>query len=455
MTPISPTPLRRTALRLLGAGGAAAAALVTALAPVLPAEAEQAPALAPGDSGKPEAGARIAYVDWCGQGAIGQVDTSGGAGSITTAHWDADPDDVATERHFPAGPDDAYSSVVYDSGRLTATAGVTGVRFTPDCRRGDSASAALPVAEAFDREALLVLESATSTAWWSAASGPDARISVRGLKVLGQPADVSDGDYSSTFTADSGDGTVTVAVSAERGVSRPAESATPPSQDSRPRHAAAWLSVRFEVARIDAEGDPVSAFDYGVRFVGAAVHVPSGGVPATEPPPGSGTASPEPGQAPHADDEPHATADSGGVPDGASPTAAPPGGGGAAPSTDPGSMAGAATGSPSEPPEAPGGDATDAPTQRDPAPGPTVAPPTAPGDESSADPVEGADQDDASGGRLPVAGGALAGLVATGLAALGGGGTAIYLGRGRKTGFDGDAGRGHRASRKGPGGDWS
>ncbi|GAA4946152.1 hypothetical protein GCM10023224_31900 [Streptomonospora halophila] len=430
---------------------------MTVLAPGLPAAAEQAPPLAPGGAGRPEAGARIAYVDWCGQGAIGEVGTSGGAGSITSAHWGADPADVATDRHFPAEPDDAYSSVVYDSGRLTAAAGVTGVRFTPDCRP-DTASAALPVAEAFGREALLVLESATSTAWWSAASGPDARISVRGLKILGQSADVSDGDYSKTFTAESGDGTITVAVSAERGVSRPAVPATPPSQDSRANRAAAWLSVRFEVARIDAEGDPVSAFDYGVRFVGAAVHVPAGGVPATEPPPDSAAPSPEPGGAPAADDGPPATTGSGDGPDGPSPSAAPSGGAEAAPRADPGSMAGSATGPPTASPDptgSPGGDETEAPTQRDPAPGPTVEPPTAPGDETSADPGAGADQDDASGGRLPVAGGALAGLVATGLAALGGGGTAIYLGRGRKTGFDGDAGGGHRTSRKGSGDAWA
>ncbi|MFD0804161.1 hypothetical protein ACFQZU_22990, partial [Streptomonospora algeriensis] len=233
----------------------------------------------------PEAGARIAFVDWCGRGGIGQTGTDSGAGYHSSADWSGDPGEVAGDRHFPAEPDDAYSSVVYESGRLTATAGVAGVRFTPQCRiDGSGSSAPASLTEAFGRDALLVLDSASSTAWWSAASGPSAQVTVRGLEILGRPADISDGDYTGTFTADSADGEITVAVKAERSVSEPERTGQQPRGGPGARRAEAFLSVRFEVARVDADGEPVSEFDYGVEFAGAAVHVPAGGVPGTEEP---------------------------------------------------------------------------------------------------------------------------------------------------------------------------
>nr|WP_255430131.1 hypothetical protein [Streptomonospora sp. PA3] len=443
-----------------------------ALSAVLPASADPVPPLATGASGEPEAAARIAFVDWCGRGAIGAAGAAGNAQTSSGADWSADPRHVSTGRHFPEEPADAYSSVVHESGRLTAAAGIAGVRFSPDCRTAPGVSLPVPVAEAFGRDHLLALDSAASTAWWSAASGPSAQITVKGLTVLGRPADVSDGAYTGTFTAASADGTVSVTVRAERGVARPAQSADAPYRTAKPLRAAAWLSVRFEVVRLDADGEQIGAFDYAVEFAGAAVHVPAGGVPANDAPSGGATAAPDP-RATHESPGPGATADPGpgtvgdpgaaagsaGGSVGAPPSDGPAGGGSPAATAPPGDPAGDSTAETARPPGDGGGasaDAGEAPTQQEPAPGPTVAAPTDPEHAPSVEPGEDADpaSGEPAGGRLPVAGSALIGLVATGLAALGGGGTAIYLGRGRKSGFDGDDVGPHR-SRGSAHRDWS
>ncbi|QBI55318.1 hypothetical protein [Streptomonospora litoralis] len=507
MTPTSPTPRRRLAGRLLGAGGAAAAAAAAiTLSAVLPAFADQGPPPAPESAGQPAASARIAFVDWCGRGAIGEIGTAGsGAAFRGDAEWSDDPEGVAAGRHFAADPADAYSSVVREGARLTAAAGITDVRFTPECRSAAGASPAVPVAEAFGRDALLVLDSAASTAWWSATSGPQAQITVNGLKILGQPADVSDGDYTNTFTADSGEGAITVAVSAQRRVSEPSGTLLPqaaprppatsrpqvtpgqattgqptpgqpttpgPSATSRPpaspqaqatpgppatsrphaestaARAAAWLSVRFEVARVDAEGKPISGFDYAIEFVGAAVHVPVDGTAGGEATPRDDRSPSEPGATP-ADPGDSTAGSIGGGPGDPAGSGGGPTQGAAAPSDRPTGTEADQNGAwsadppatpPAETPDDDGqGPADEAPTQSDPAPGPTVAAPTDPEHAPSVEPGGGADPAGApDDGRLPVAGSALVGLVVTGLAALGGGGTAIYLGRGRKSGFDGD-----------------
>lgn len=441
MTPNSPTPRRRQAGRLLSAGGAAAAAAALALSGVIPAAAApsaSAPPMASGEKGVPEASARIAFVDWCSRGAVGQTGAEDGAGHDDSAGWRDAPGEVAGDRHFPAEPEDAYSSVVYDSGRLTAAAGVTGIRFTPDCRIDDSAlSTPTSVTDAFGREALLVLDSAASTAWWSAASGPSAQITVRGLEILGRSADVSDGDYTGTFTADSGDGKITVAVEAERHVSKPGKSGQPPSGGpSGDQRAEAFLSVRFEVDRVDAEGKPVSEFDYGVEFAGTAVHIPAGGVPGTQAPgPETETASPEPEATFVAPEPPGPLNESADAPEDTRPTTRSSGEEDPETTLRPDDPQGAAT---TDPTASPSGDAATEPTQQESASGPTVAAPTDPEHAPSVGPGGADPGGEPTGGRLPVAGSALIGLVATGLAALGGGGTAIYLGRGRKSGFDGD-----------------
>ncbi|GAB3453376.1 hypothetical protein GCM10027570_32520 [Streptomonospora sediminis] len=450
--------------------------------------AASAPPLASAGAGTgPEASARIAYVDWCDQGAIGGITTSGsGAEDIAAADWSTDPRGLGGSRHFADSPDHAFSSVVRKDSRLTAVSGVSDVRFNPDCRAVPGASPGTPVAAAFGRGALLTLDSASSSAWWSADSGPQAKTTVRGLEILGRPADVSDGDYARTFTADSGTGKVAVAVTAEQGVSR--FTASEHAADSAGLRAAAGLSVRFEVARIDAEGNPVSGFEYSVEFAGAAVRVPDTSGPLAEDP--RATATPTPPPTPTPIPTPSSSTAETGAPESAGPTesaeptgpadpgnsagsgrpdqpdqsgrpdqsAGPGGSGGSADPLPTDTPTGAGTGSAAgdsrdRPPGAAAVDGTssataDAPTQQDPAPGPTVAAPTDPEHAPSVDPGgTGQDPADSSGiGRLPVAGGALAGLVATGLAALGGGGTAIYLGRGRKSGLDRDD-IGHKSTR--------
>ncbi|GAA4909930.1 hypothetical protein [Streptomonospora salina] len=456
MTPDPPIPRRRQAGRLLIAGGAAAAAAALALTGGLPASAGSAASTGPAASAAPTesgqehptgASARIAYVDSCGRGAIGRVGTGDGAVGDTAADWSEDPSGVAGDVHFAAEPDNAYSSVIYDGGRLTAAAGVAGVRFTPDCRADGPVPSARPrVTDAFGRDSLLELDSASSTAWWSAASGSGARITVRGLEILGRTADVSDGDYTGTFTADSGDGQVTVSVTARRRVDAPEEGGPPPASGGPPppERAGASLSVRFEVARVDADGDPVSEFHYGVEFAGTAVRIPAGGVPET-PGPGAATAAPDPGPtvaSPASPASPGVPEETGDAPEDPPPAARSDDAEDPEPTSRPGTAAGA-TRSAEPPPGARG--ASGDPAPRESATGPTVAAPTVPEHAPSVDPGSGGTNP--AGGRLPVAGSALIGLVATGLAALGGGGTAIYLGRGRKSGFDGDDVAGSRAPR--------
>lgn len=102
---------------------------------------------------------------------------------------------------------------------------------------------------------------------------------------------------------------------------------------------------------------------------------------------------------------------------------------------------------PTAPPtDEPTDEPTDTPTDE-----PTDTPTDAPTEEPTDEPTEGetpkepgeevpADEKPQAGGGLPVTGAALAGLVAAGVAAIGGGGAAVYFGRKRRPGAESDEG---------------
>lgn len=431
VTSNSPIRSRRgIAGRLLGAAGVAGALAFSA---ILPAAADPIAPFLPGDPDHPSATARIASVEWCRTGSVGEIGTGPADGSVT-ADWSADPDHVATVRHFSHRPASAYSSVSRDGDRLTAKAGITDVSFAPDCkpagRGGDPLG--IPLSTAFGGAALVALDSAASSAWWTPSGGLGADIAVEGLEILGAPADLADGRHTDTLTTDLGRGTLSVRVSAERREREPDGSA---GRGDGPGTASAWLSLRFEVARLDADGTRVDGFDYGVEFTGVSVHTtdtdPSTTGDSPEPP-ATGATGPDP------TGPPGGSGGSGHQDGPADPTAPGADDSPAATGPDPGTAEPDTTGDRPAGEESGGGGGGSVPAD-DPVPRPTVSAPIPDSDEiptgpagSSGPPVTSPD------GRLPVAGSALAGLIATGLAALGGGGAALYLGRSRKSGLDDD-----------------
>ncbi|MDA0564970.1 hypothetical protein LG943_11655 [Streptomonospora sp. S1-112] len=434
MTSNSPIRSRRgTAGRLLGAAGVAGALAFSA---ILPAAADPITPFLPGDPDHPSATARIAAVEWCRSGAVGEIGTGPADGSVT-ADWSADPDHVATVRHFSHRPASAYSTVTRDGDRLTAAAGITDVSFAPDCkpagRGGDPLG--VPLSTAFGGAALVALDSAASSAWWTPSGGLGADIAVEGLEILGAPADLADGRHTDTFTTDLGRGTLSVRVSAERREREPGSG----GRGDGPGTASAWLSLRFEVDRLNADGARIDGFDYGVDFTGVSVHTPdtdpstAGDTPE---PPTTGATGPEPTGPPGGG----SGGSGGGQQDGSADPASPA-------TDDSPADTGPDPGTP-EPDIAPdrsggeeqsGGGSGSVPAD-DPVPRPTVSAPVPDLDDiptGSTDPAGGPPVTSPDG-RLPVAGSALAGLIATGLAALGGGGAALYLGRSRKSGLDDD-----------------
>jgi hypothetical protein len=350
---------------------AGACAVAGALAVAVPAAADPT---APGTGGAHVATGRIAAVEWCGHGVVGDVDTDR-AGHADTATWGDDHQGVGGAEHFTAPPAAADAAAERSDTALRSTAAVSGLRFDPSC--APVAEPGGTVADAFGADDLVTLDAAASTAEWTAGSGAEAEITVEGLRVLGQDADLADGSYEATFSRplDNG-GTAVLEVSVEQHAAALTEGA------AHATTATAGLALRFEAAEVDAQGRRTGTTEYRLDLASAGVH--SSG-PAASP----GTT-----LTPDADrSEPAEPSPSDAAPSPSSPPATPD----PAPSPSP-----SAAGTPTEGTWTPG-----------------TAPPR-------------------PDGSLPVAGSALFGLVGAGLAAVGGGAAAIYLGRSRKSGFDGD-----------------
>ncbi|WP_026120499.1 hypothetical protein [Nocardiopsis potens] len=422
MTPSSPTRFRpiARALAAIGCAGALAAAA--------PAAADAAGSASPGAGAEHAATARIAAVEWCGMGTIGEVETGYGGGPAV-AHWDGADDGAGGDQHFRSAPERAYSRVSADGAALSARASITDARLDPSCALLPAADGEPDrrLAEAFGAEDLAAVEAVESRARWTEERGATADLEVRGLEVLGEPVDLEaagDGAVERTFTADGPAGPVRVDLTArasEHGLSEGGETAT-----------AAWagLTLQFDVtaaggAEEGAEEEAAADVSgtYRVDLAGAGVH---GGRVLTEPsPPEEGGTdpsprpSPGPERAPRTEPSPEETGggDRGGERPGEEPGTEGPGGTGDRP-TEPGGGAGS-TG------PGPGGGASPSPS----------AEPQSPSGESGADGL--ALDPDAStgggGGRLPVTGQALIGMAATGLASLAAGAAALYLGRSRSS----------------------
>ncbi|MFW5416998.1 hypothetical protein J0910_10310 [Nocardiopsis sp. CNT-189] len=419
MTPSSPTRFRPI-VRALAAIGCAGA-----LASAAPAAADAAGSASPGAGAEHAATARIAAVEWCGMGTIGEVETDHGGGPAA-AHWDGANDGAEGDRHFRSAPERAYSRVSADGAALNARASITDAHLDPACALLPAAGGGEPaqrLAEAFGAEDLASVEAVESRARWTEERGAAADLEVRGLEVLGEPIDLEaaeGGAVERTFTAEGPAGPVRVDLTArasEHGLPEGGETAT-----------AAWagLTLQFDVAAAggaeQGEAADVSG-TYRVDLAGTGVH---GGRVLTEPSPpedgGGGTEpsprpAPGPEHAPRTEPSPEETGggDRGGERPGEEPGTEGPGGTGDR-STEPGGGTGS-TG--------PGGGASPSPSS-----GPQ-SPTGTPGTDGLAlDP-------DAStgggGGRLPVTGQALIGMAATGLASLAAGAAALYLGRSRSS----------------------
>ncbi|MFC3999182.1 hypothetical protein ACFOVU_24905 [Nocardiopsis sediminis] len=379
MIPSSPTRFRPSTppRRIISGAAAGLAAAALASAPFAAAPAVADPA-APG-SGPHSATARMATVEWCAQGPIGDADTDRD-GAESTASWSDDPDGAASGRHFPDGPPAGYGVAERGDSSLWAASAVRDLRFDPAC----SAAAAEggTVADAFGAEHLVALDSAESTASWTREEGAEAELAVRGLSILGEPADLGDGAYEETFTRSLDDGTtVLLAVTAQQYAEADAADPGASAPVGAGSAADAWLGITFQVTEVAPEDGTTQYAEYRLDLAAAGVRT---------------SGADEPGPTPSG--EPHA----------ASPT--PPESDSAEPS----------------PPESTGPTPTPSPV-----PSPSVSAPPPAGWAPSEVPQS-------RDGSLPVAGSALVGLVGAGIAALAGGATAIYLGRARKSGFDGD-----------------
>ncbi|MBB6172809.1 hypothetical protein HNR23_002869 [Nocardiopsis mwathae] len=443
MTASSPTPHRR----LIAVGSAITAAGALTLAGALPALAASAFSPIGADpAGAHYAAARIAAVEWCVQGVIGDVDTDR-AGGDDTADWSRDADRIGAAPHFRIPPGTAHSAVTRAEDGLTAVAAVTDLRFTPDCGPfavpDDSGGEHVPTA--FQDTDTVAVGYAEASASWSQEEGARARIAVEGLEILGEPVDLGEGPYRDGFTEEGDDGdSVRVEVTAERYVTEVDEGVphgSGPGAAAAPGTANAWLAIRFDVAWLDRDGEPTDTVAYRLDLAQAGVH---SAAPPTGPADGGATR----GGGSHTPAGEDAGSTGGGGATGASeppvfsgnPTpepdpqpAPPPPGRGADVSPAPETPRGP---EPSPRPRSPSSASASAPPQvtgapPSPRPSPTVAQPVLPAPTPPVSDSGGSD-------RLPITGSALFGLVGSGLVALGGGSAAIYLGRARKAGIDGD-----------------
>ncbi|ASU83079.1 hypothetical protein CDO52_10080 [Nocardiopsis gilva YIM 90087] len=396
-------------------------------------------------AGQHYAAARIAALEWCGQGVIGDV-TTDRAGGDATADWTSDADGVGTEPHFREPPDQAYSAVTRRNDELTAAAGVANLRFTPDCA---------PFAEPLDAddgderdvpdllrdEDLVALDSARTLADWTAQDGARATMEIEGLEILGEPVDLVDGPYRTDFTEERDDGdSIQVEVTAEKHVAELVDEL--PTATT----ANAWLAIRLTVAWLDEDGEETASSEYRLELAQAGVHSegPTGDATGDrEPSDGDGDADPSAGTP---DASPTGDA-SGGTPKSGdaseppvlkgdptpepNPQPAPPPEHGASGPTPPASPS-ATDPSPRTPPSSPSA-TRPSPTPSSPRPTSTVAQPVLPAPTPPRQPGRSNHP-----GYLPITGSALVSLIGSGLVAIGGGSAAIYLGRSRKAGIDGD-----------------
>lgn len=425
MTPSSPTRFRpiARALAAIGCAGALAAAA--------PAAADAAGSASPGADAEHAATARIAAVEWCGMGTIGEVETDRGGGPAA-AHWDGADDGAEGDQHFRSAPERAYSRVSADGAALSARASITDARFDPSCALlpapGDGPDQRL--AEAFGAEDLAAVDAVESRARWTEEHGATADLEVRGLEVLGEPIDLAaaeGGAVERTFTAEGPAGPVEVDLTARASVHdlpEGGEAAT-----------AAWagLTLQFDVTAAggaeQGEAADVSG-TYRVDLAGTGVH---GGRPLTEPSaPGSeaGGSDPSPQPAPGPERAPRTepTPDRGGEESGGGDRE-----GGERAAEEPGADR---SGDPDRSTGPGGGTGSTAPSPSgtaSPSPSPSPQSPTGALGTGGLALDPDASTGGSGGGSLPVTGQALLGMAATGLASLGAGAAALYLGRSRSS----------------------
>ncbi|WP_152513430.1 hypothetical protein [Nocardiopsis baichengensis] len=280
MTPNPPDRSRLTVRTLL-----ATAALVLA-ACAGPVAADSARPDAPGTGGEHFAGARIAAVDWCGTGVIGDLNSDRSRGPAAArwapgAHGADGPGGVAGEQHFPAPPDAGVSKVSVGRDALVSEASLNDVHFSPSCARpqgegdedpededpeGAGPEGARDLAGLFGADDLVVVETVESQARWTPERGASARMEVHGLQVLGHDVDVGAGTYERTFTATGPDGPVEVDFTARASVTEL------PDGQSGATTAAAGLDMEFGVTGPAAEGREPEERTYRLELADVSVH---------------------------------------------------------------------------------------------------------------------------------------------------------------------------------------
>ncbi|GAA2007754.1 hypothetical protein GCM10009799_39140 [Nocardiopsis rhodophaea] len=397
-------------------------------------------------SGQHFAAARIAALEWCDQGVIGDI-TTDRSGGDATADWTSDADGVGAEPHFREPPGGAHSAVTRRDDELTAAADVANLRFAPDCApfaeaRDPDEGAGRELPDLLRDEDLVVLESVRTLADWTVQDGARATMEVEGLEILGEPVDLADGPYRTDVIEEGAHGdSVHVEVTAEKHVAELFDERTTATT------ANAWLTIRFAVSWLAEDGEETASADYLLELAQAGVHsekatgeatgtgTPGEGDGDTEPGGGTADATPTRGvsggtpKSGEASEPPVLTGNPTPEPD---PQPAPPPERGASGTTPPASPSATDPGPRTPPPSAPSApqrrpSSTPSPTQPTPAQ-PVLPAPTPPRQPGRAD----------HPGYLPITGSALFSLIGSGLVALGGGSAAIYLGRSRKAGIDGD-----------------
>ncbi|MDA2805160.1 hypothetical protein [Nocardiopsis suaedae] len=482
MTPNPPARSRLTARTLIAAGVLVAAVSVGSAA------ADTARPDAPGTGGEHFAGARIAAVEWCGTGVVGDLNSDRSEGPAT-ARWtppagsersegseaserSPGPGGVAGEQHFPEPPEAGVSKVTAGRDALLAEASVSGVHFSPSCAhlqegadsgkeaeaQREDAPAGGPRAQAEDEDLaavfgaddLVVVGKVESQAQWSRERGATARLDVRDLHVLGHEVEIGAGTYERTFTAAGPEGPVEVDFTARATVTE-----LPDGQPGATT-ASAGLDMEFDVTSPSKDGEEPERRTYRLDLAGTSVHSER---------PVQGGQEPQQGQDPEPDDDlsPGVPPDPGEGPDrggdggtggqgdkdgqegrdgrgGGDGT----GGTGGADGTDPGDGDQGADGDRGG--DGPAGDSPDGSSDSDPGngggsgdtgdgPSPDPSRNSDPGsrDDPGRDDVAIDPQGSEPSGGLPVTGTAILGMVAAGALSLAGGSAALYLGRTRRS----------------------
>ena len=448
VTPNPPARSRLTARTLIATGVLLAAASVgTAAADAVRPEA-------PGTGGEHFAGARIAAVDWCGTGVVGDLNSDRSEGPAT-ARWappegaegaehSEGPGGVAGEQHFPEAPEAGVSRVAAGRDMLTAEASVSAVHFSPSCALGQGEGPRTPaqdeeLAAVFGADDLVVVGKVESQAQWTRERGATARLDVQDLQVLGHEVEVGAGTYERTFTAAGPDGPVEVDFTARATVTE--------LPDGRPgaTTASAGLDMEFDVVSPAEEGEEPERRTYGLELAGTSVHSeravqegpePQQGQdpepdddlsPGVPPNPGGGSENGDGGtDGQSGEDGQEGDGDRGA--DGRGGEDGEDGGNGGAGNSPGGSQDGSSdSGSGSG--DGGGGGGTGGGSSPDSSRSPDSGSRGTPGrDDVTIDP-----QGSEPRGGLPVTGTAIVGMVAAGALSLAGGGAALYLGRTRRS----------------------